>query len=159
LFFVEYPMIYWLESRGYDVAYTTDIDLHQQRDDLLQRRIFISVGHDEYYSTVMRKSLEVAARHGVSLIFAGGHDLYRHIRFESSRLGPDRIEVNYKDASLDPFSKTDPREVTNQWRDAPVNRPEQGLLGAQYAPGEFRIAPWRPTLRPAWLFAGTGFID
>jgi hypothetical protein len=158
LFFVEYPMIFWLESHGYDVAYTTDVDLHEAKDDLLQRRIFISVGHDEYYSTVMRDALEAAVRRGVSLIFAGGNDLYRHIRFESSPLGPDRVEVNYKELSLDPFSKTDPLEVTNEWRDPPVSRPEQALLGAQYARGEFKMAPWRPTLRPAWLFAGTGFV-
>ncbi|HLW17506.1 MAG TPA: N,N-dimethylformamidase beta subunit family domain-containing protein [Actinomycetota bacterium] len=157
LFFVEYPMIYWLESHGYDVAYSTDIDLAESQDDLSQRRIFISTGHDEYYSTVMRNALESAVGHGVSLIFAGANDLYRHIRFESSSLGADRIEVNYKDASLDPFMKTDPMEVTNQWRDAPVNRPEQGLVGAQYEMGEFKMAPWRPTLRPAWLFYGTGF--
>jgi hypothetical protein len=157
LFFVEYPMIYWLESHGYDVAYATDIDLAESRDDLSQRRIFISAGHDEYYSTVMRNALESAARDGVSLIFAGANDLYRHIRFESSSLGADRIEVNYKDASLDPFMKTDPMEVTNQWRDPPVRRPEQSLVGAQYEKGEFKMAPWKPTLKPAWLFYGTGF--
>jgi hypothetical protein len=157
LFFVEYPMIDWLESRGYDVAYSTDVDLHQQHDDLLKRRIFISVGHDEYYSTVMRNALETALHRGVSLIFAGGNDLFRHIRFEGSSLGPDRVEVNYKIALLDPELDIDPLEVTNQWRDPPVDRPEQALLGAQYALREFHDGPWKPTLRPAWLFQGTGF--
>ncbi|HJT38040.1 MAG TPA: N,N-dimethylformamidase beta subunit family domain-containing protein [Actinomycetota bacterium] len=159
LFFVEYPMIYWLESRGYDVAYSTDIDLHQSNDALSKRRIFMSIGHDEYYSTVMRDSLETALRHGVSLIFAGGNDLFRHIRFESSALGPDRVEVNYKVATLDPYLKTDPSEVTNQWRDPPVDRPEQALLGAQHAESrQFHYGPWKPTLHPAWLFAGTSFV-
>jgi hypothetical protein len=105
----------------------------------------------------MRTALEDARARGTSLAFFGGNDLYRHIRFESSPLGPDRVEVNYKFAAEDPLLKSDPKDVTNQWRDPPVSEPEQGLLGAQYEPKQFVIGPWRPSLEPRWLFRGTGF--
>ncbi|HLW16922.1 MAG TPA: N,N-dimethylformamidase beta subunit family domain-containing protein, partial [Actinomycetota bacterium] len=126
----EYPMLYWLESRGYHVAYATDIDLHEGLDSLSSRKVFIAAGHDEYYSLQMRRALEGALAQGTDLIFMGADDIYRHIRFESSPLGPDRVIVNYKIAGEDPLSATDPLESTGQWREWPTGDPEQQLLGA-----------------------------
>jgi hypothetical protein len=152
----EYPVLYWMESKGYDVAYATDVDLHQGLNDLANRRAFLSVGHDEYYSAAMRTELENALASGTSLAFFGANDMYRHIRFEPSSLGPDRIEVNYKFAGEDPLLRTDPGDTTGQWRDWPVRKPEQMLLGAQYACNPVQ-ADWVPTGEPAWLFRDTGF--
>jgi hypothetical protein len=151
----EYPMLYWLESQGMWAAYTTDVDLHEGWSTLSARSVFLSVGHDEYYSTPMRRALELSLSTGTSLAFFGGNDMYRHIRFEDSPLGPDRVEVNYKEAASDPMLRTDRREVTTQWREWPLNEPEQALLGAQYECNPVR-APWVATGNPAWLFRGTG---
>jgi len=87
----------------------------------------------------------------------GANDIYRHIRFEPSPLGPDRVIVNYKIAAEDPLTVNDPSESTGQWRDWPTSDPEQQLLGAQYECNPVR-APWVPTGRPAWLFRGTGLV-
>jgi len=152
----EYPLVYWLESQGMYVAYATDVDLHEGFEALDSRRVSISAGHDEYYSSEMRDSLEKALAGGTSLAFFGGNDLYRHIRFEPSPLGPDRIEVNYKSAAEDPYLRIDRTQVTSQWREWPVNRPEQALLGAQYECNPAR-ADWVATGEPAWLYRGTGF--
>jgi hypothetical protein len=149
-------MLNWLESTGLWVAYTTDVDLHEGTAGLENRTVFLSVGHDEYYSTAMRASLESALAEGTSLAFFGGNDMYRHIRFEPSVLGPNRIEVNYKAASEDPKLRTDRMETTTQWREWPLYRPEQALLGAQYECNPVR-ASWVATGEPAWLFQGTGF--
>lgn len=153
----EYPMLYWLESKGYHVAYATDTDLHEGTDALASRQIFIAAGHDEYYSREMRRALESALTTGTSLIFMGADDIYRHIRFEASPLGADRVVVNYKVAGEDPFSITDPQESTGQWREWPLHDPEQLLLGAQYECNPVS-ASWVPTGRPAWLFHGTGLV-
>jgi hypothetical protein len=47
LFEWEYPMLRWLESQGYDLTYATNMDVHENPNQLLQHRVFLSVGHDE----------------------------------------------------------------------------------------------------------------
>lgn len=47
----EYPMIRFLESNGYDVSYQSAIDTDRQQPKLLlDHKMFISSGHDEYWS-------------------------------------------------------------------------------------------------------------
>ena len=43
-------MVRWLERNGYDVAYCGNIDTHRQASVLQNRKVFISSGHDEYWS-------------------------------------------------------------------------------------------------------------
>ena len=98
---------------------------------LLNYRGFLSVGHDEYWSRAMYDAVEAARDSGINLAFFGANDLYWQVRFEPSSGGvPNRIMVCYKRAGIDPVQ--DSRLKTVRWRDAPVNRPEQGLLGIMY---------------------------
>ncbi|MFN2614194.1 MAG: N,N-dimethylformamidase beta subunit family domain-containing protein, partial [Actinomycetota bacterium] len=152
----EFPLVFWLESKGYGVAYATDIDLHEGNDALDKRRVFISSGHDEYYSDAMRDALENALSNGTSLAFFGGNDMYRRARFEDGPYGRDRVEVNYKDAGEDPLIRADKLATTGQWRDWPIREPEQQLLGAQYECNPVQ-ARWVPSFQPGWLFDSTGF--
>ena len=64
----------------------------------------------------MRSGVEAARDRGVNLAFFGSNAINRHIRFESSPLGPDRHEVAYKAASEDPLTGKDNAEVTVDWR-------------------------------------------
>jgi hypothetical protein len=145
-----------LESKGYDVAYATDVDLQENRDDLSRRALFLSVGHDEYYSPMMRASLQGALDLGTSLGFLGANDIFRRIRFAPSSLGVDRVEVNYKKANEDPLAKTNPAEVTTNWPAPPDAQPEQSLIGNEYACAHVH-GDGVATGNPAWLFKGTGF--
>jgi hypothetical protein len=129
----EYHMVRWLEREGYDVTYATDVDTHEAPALLLQHRGFLSVGHDEYWSKAMRTGVEAALAQGVNLGFFGADAMYWQIRLGSSPLGPDRVITCYKDASLDPEANVDPTQVTVRWRDAPVNRPENALIGVMYS--------------------------
>ena len=56
----------------------------------------VTLGHDEYWSQQERDNATAARDRGVNLAFLGGNEIYRHIRFEPSPLGPDRVEVDYK---------------------------------------------------------------
>ncbi len=47
LFSAEYPMLRWLEANGYDVSYTTGVDTDRRGQELLEHKVFLSVGHDE----------------------------------------------------------------------------------------------------------------
>jgi hypothetical protein len=153
----ELPLVRLVESLGLDVTYWTDIDLHRHPERLLAHRALVSLGHDEYWSTRMRRGAEAARANGVNLAFLGANAVYRHIRLRPSPAGQDREEVNYKPWSVgdDPAWKTDPSEVTTDWRRPPLNDPESRLLGAQYEciPVHAAGVVMRPS---SWLLAGTG---
>ena len=46
----EVSMVRWLERKGYDVSYATDLDTHRDANLLLAHKAFLSVGHDEYWT-------------------------------------------------------------------------------------------------------------
>jgi hypothetical protein len=154
----ELPLIQTVERDGLDVTYWTDIDLHEHPALLRRHRVLVTLGHDEYWSLAMRQGAQTARDHGVNLLFLGANAVYRHIRLEPSPLGPDRREVNYRVAALDPLSGVDNADVTVQWRAPPTNFPESGLIGEQYECNPVR-ADMIVVRAASWIFAGTGLRD
>ncbi len=137
----ELPLISLIEELGIDTSYVTDIDLHTSALDgdgslhpvLLNRTALLTTGHDEYYSTPMRATLERARDVGINLAFFGANAVYRHIRLEpNSESVPYRQLANYRTADIDPMTAEDPQQATVQWRNAPLNQPESALIGVQY---------------------------
>jgi hypothetical protein len=130
----EYLMARWLESQGYDVAYCTNLDTHLDGQALLQHGLWLSNGHDEYWTSVMRDNLEAARDAGLNLAFCSANTAYWQVRYEPSSTGvPNRVIVGYKAsaADFDP-QYSNPALATTRFRDAPVNRPENRLLGVMY---------------------------
>jgi hypothetical protein len=154
----ELPLVSMAERLGLDVTYSTDIDLHQAPERLAQHRALISLGHDEYWSTVMRDGVTTARDHGVNLLFLGANAIYRHIRFEPSPLGPDRHEIDYKSASEDPITPVDPTEATSDWPSPPDPRPESTIIGDMYIcnPVKADMVIVDPS---SWVFARTGLAQ
>lgn len=128
----EYNLVRWLERNGYSMAYSTDIDTDMQGSGLLHHRLFLIASHDEYWSAAMRGHVISARDAGVSLAFFGADDAYWHVRPQSSPLGPDRLMTCYKRAAQDPEAVSNPSEATVLWRDEPLNKPENALLGAMF---------------------------
>jgi hypothetical protein len=153
----ELPLVWLVEQRGLDVTYWTDVDLHQHPERLPAHRGLVSLGHDEYWSTRMRRGVEQARDLGVNLAFLGANAIFRHIRLAPSLLGPDRREVNYKPAGAraDPAWRGDRREVTTDWREPPLDQPESAVLGQQYECNPVRAAGVVAT-PGSWLLRGTG---
>lgn len=131
----EIDAIRWMEREGYDVSYASSLTLHETPDELSRHAVYISLGHDEYWSKEMRDGVERARDRGVSLLFLGANDAYWQIRFEPDSAGvADRTIVCYHLASRDPLAGYDDARVTVRFRDAPVNRPENALLGVMLPP-------------------------
>ena len=160
----EVNFIRWIERSGYDVTYSTDVDTHTDGAHLLNYRGLLSPGHDEYWSKQMYDNVLAARDAGMNVAFFGANAVYWQIRFEASSSGvANRVIVCYKDYDRDPI--TDDTLKTVNWRDAPLNRPEQTLVGVMYTPS----GPPQNSqgLFPAmvinnssnWVYAGTGFID
>ncbi len=158
----EYNAVRFLEREGYDVSYITDVDTHERSDVLLRHSIFLSVGNDAYWSWAMRDHVEAARDRGVHLAFLGAAACFWQIRFEPGASGTaDRTIVGYKDAAgaLDPLAAGgDPRQhrlITGRWRDRPISRPEERLIGVMYAddPVDADIIVDDAS---QWVFEGTG---
>lgn len=160
----EYNAVRFLEREGYDVSYTTDVDTHQRpiADASPRPRVFLSIGHDEYWSSPMREHVESARDRGVHLAFLGAGVCYWQIRFEpNTRGGVDRTIVGYKEAAgnLDPLAldgtPQNDRLITGRWRDRPVAQPEERLVGVMYAadPVDADIIV---SDADHWVFAGSG---
>jgi hypothetical protein len=139
--FWEIHRLRFLEREGYDVSYTTDADTHARGHLLVLHRAFLSVGHDEYWSWEMRRNVEQARDRGVHLEFFGANACFWQVRFEISPMTgqPDRTMVCYKaDAyTQDPLYRDPLRSylTTTEWRAAPVNDPEETMIGGMYFDG------------------------
>ena len=130
--YFEAPMVLFAERSGHQIGYATDEDLNSDPHLLDGASAAITLSHDEYWSAGMRNNITIARDHGVNLAFLGGNDVYRHMRFEPTPLGPTRLEVDYKSFSEDPVSATRPLDATQEWRSPPDPRPESALLGNYY---------------------------
>ncbi|MDI4645005.1 N,N-dimethylformamidase beta subunit family domain-containing protein [Cohnella hashimotonis] len=75
----EFPLAHWLEAEGYDVAYCSNVDLHEESDWAGKCRVFVSVGHDEYWTRRMYDNAAAARDEGVSLLFLSGNALCHEI--------------------------------------------------------------------------------
>lgn len=135
----EYNMVRWLESQGYDVTYTDNMQVHANGQKLLNHKVFLSVGHDEYWSKEMRDHVEAARNAAKNLAFFSANTCYWRVRFESSTLAagqvkPDRVMACYKqDWALDPVAQQQgPSAATNKFRSVQNQRPENALLGIMY---------------------------
>ena len=137
VFSAEYPMVRWLEANGYDVSYTSGIDTDRAGVELTEHRVFLSVGHDEYWSGAQRANVEAARDAGVHLAFFSGNEVFWKTRWEPSIDGsntPYRTLVSYKETHAN--GKIDPEATiwTGTWRDPrPFNpegaQPENALTG------------------------------
>jgi len=147
-FSAEYPMIRWLEANGYDISYFTGVDTDRDGALITQHRIFMSIGHDEYWSGGQRANVEAARAAGVNLAFFSGNESFWKTRWESSIDGtntPYRTLVCYKETLanrvIDP---ADPPIWTGMWRDsrfsppADGGRPENALSGTSFLVNEVR---------------------
>ncbi|HET6209251.1 MAG TPA: N,N-dimethylformamidase beta subunit family domain-containing protein, partial [Jatrophihabitans sp.] len=54
LFSNEYPMIRFMEQNGYDVSYQSGVDTDRYGPLLKNHKVFLSIGHDEYWSLPQR---------------------------------------------------------------------------------------------------------
>ena len=126
--------IKWAEGQGYDLGYLSDIDVHVRGLTCLSgHKVFISLGHDEYWTKEQRNGVEAFIASGKSAAFAGGNSCFGQVRLETGGLGgANRTEVAYRVAANDPLNGVDNTRVTVQWRQAPVNYPEVWMIGIQY---------------------------
>ncbi len=154
----ELPLLFHLESLGLDMTYWTDVDLHARPQLLMNHRCLFSLGHDEYWSQPMRQGAATANASGVNLAFLGANACYRQIRMEPTSVGPNRLQICYKDAAEDPLALEAPALATVNWNQAPVNDPESTLIGSMYQSVGAK-ADMVVTDASSWFYDGCNLTD
>lgn len=152
LFTDEMPWIQYVESRGFDVTYATDVDAHLTPAELAHHAMVVLPGHSEYWTKQMYDGIVASRDAGVSLANLGANTIYWSTRVEPSSAGvAGRVVVCYRDATIDPGT-----DKTTTWRN--LGRPEQAVLGAMYA-GPGGLVAGRSPLKAAapnhWALRGT----
>jgi hypothetical protein len=155
---LEFPLVRYLERLGYDISYTTDVDIDADPGELLRHRLALVAGHSEYWTKGIRDGLQWARDLGTNLAFMGANDGFWQIRYADNR----RTIVEYRNPVLDPEPNSTLK--TTRFRSLHPARPECELIGIQFddTPGAHGIGgPFDYSVNPAALsdpwFRATGF--
>jgi hypothetical protein len=137
----ELPLIRFIERRGYDVSYQSDVATSRHPKSLLHHRLVVVAGHDEYWTKRMRDAFEAARDSGVNLAFMGANDAYWQVRLQDR----GRTILAYK-SMYDP--NPNPALKTAMFRELIPPRLECTLIGIQHQgvglywhPGDYTVAP------------------
>ncbi|MFD7554756.1 DUF4082 domain-containing protein [Streptomyces sp. NPDC059835] len=133
----EYQMVAWLERNGYDVSYMSGIDVSTRGAAQLQNhKVFMSSGHDEYWTQDQFTNALNARRAGVNQTYFSGNEVFWKTRLAPSIDGANtanRTLVCYKETKLSfpvPNGVPDPSGIwTGTWMD-----PASGTNGRTYQP-------------------------
>ena len=96
----ELPFLEWAEREGFEIGVCTNADLEEHPEVLDGASLYLSVGHDEYWSKGMRDTVEAFIAGGGNAAFFSGNTSLWQVRIE----GDDHdVMVGYK-----AFFKNDP---------------------------------------------------
>lgn len=144
------PFIGWLETNGYAVDYCTDLDIHQNANNVLASyHLLLSVGHDEYWSAELREHVEDFIRHGGNVAFFSANTCWWRVHVEDNDTAISCDKSTHQGDTI-PF---------DQWYR--IN-PENKVTGVSYLNGG---GDWAQARDPAgytveladhWVYKGTG---
>jgi len=129
----EFPLAFWLEKEGYDVSYISNADTHADGPGLLRGKVWLSVGHDEYWTQEMFDNVAKARDAGVNLAFLSGNSVSGKVLLLPNTTDgrPNRV-MSLVDRSFD----------------------EPALMGSRsYGVG---LGDWTCAAPDHWAFKGTG---
>ncbi|MER9001832.1 hypothetical protein NKH58_29305 [Mesorhizobium australicum] len=158
----ERPFLLWAEAAGYDVHVIAQEDLELNPECIENYRCLAIVGHDEYWSTPMRQTVENYVDRG-GKVARFGADFYTQIRLRERGSG----QICYKSFAreLDPIRNENPKLMTGCWEDPLIGYPGAKTFGVTGARGSY-IATFGMAQRSSrgyivfrhkhWSLEGTG---
>lgn len=131
----EHHFVRWCEANGYALDYCTKYDLDTNPDLLKAYKLYMSVGHDEYWTWDERDAVEGFTEAGGNSVFFSGNVAIWQIRWEEN----GARMVGYKaDAENDPVYGTPRQHLTTGLFSHPITgRPENEMTGVSFTRGGF----------------------
>ena len=158
----ERDFVRWAETSGYELDVATGEDLEQHPEVLDGHRLYLSVGHDEYWSRGMRETLDAFTDAGGNAAIFSGNTCFWQVRFDE---GVRSMTCFKYRADEDPVVGTaDEPLVTGPWSDRRIAWPETRTIGLTFTHGGYSryglgvpagsgaYTVWRPE---HWAFEGT----
>ena len=162
----------WAEREGYEIDVVTNADLEDHPEllgDGAPYRLYLSVGHDEYWSGPMRDTVEAFIARGGNAAFFSGNTSFWQVRLEDHDAGgPGRVDGRLQGLLQGRPGATAPTasaELTTIWSDHLVGRPENHMTGVSFTRGGYHRIGKRVTNGAGgytvhradhWIFDGTG---
>ncbi|MGB0582385.1 MAG: N,N-dimethylformamidase beta subunit family domain-containing protein [Limisphaerales bacterium] len=155
----EFPLSYWMERRGYDVSYISNVDTHRDAAGLQRAKGFISVGHDEYWTREMYDNVSAARDAGVNLAFLSGNSICWEAPLMPSDAGqPNRIfrrgGLCVGEKVYGKLSEEMKRRVINLVGSFPPGQDAALLMGGRHQ--GLGGGDWVCTEPDHWLYDGAG---
>ncbi|WP_029135342.1 N,N-dimethylformamidase beta subunit family domain-containing protein [Nakamurella lactea] len=131
----EAPMIRWAERMGYNVKYVASRDLDDDPSRIAGAKILVSSGHDEYWTTGMRDTVEAFRNSGGHVLFQSGNEVFWRTRLDST---DPNVMWCFKDTQDGPGghdggTAIDPVFWTGSWSDTRwVGRKPTNTLNGTY---------------------------
>ena len=160
----EHLFVTWAENEGLEFDYATSLDLATDPTLLDPYELYISIGHDEYWSASMRDNVESWVDRGGAAVFLSGNTSFWQIRLEADA---SRVIAYKFDPDNDPVVGTDAEHsVTTMWSDPLCKRPENEMTGVSFTRGGYANMAHSPpgggytVHRPEhWVFAGLDLVQ
>jgi hypothetical protein len=154
----EFPLCFWLEQRGYDVTYISNIDTHADVKNIMRSKCFFSVGHDEYWSAEMYEHVKSGIEAGVNVAFLSANSVYTMIPLDKVNGRNIRSRIIYRQGFFGGFSpgqlQSMPYMEEERWE---KHGPDESMIiGARTMIPFNGSGNWTVTNATHWLFEGTG---
>ena len=165
-FTYERAFVRWAERTGLRLEVATGPDLERHPEVLDGAGLYVSAGHDEYWSWGMRDRFDAIVDAGGNAAILSGNTCFWQVRLEDD--GRCMTYFKYR-AGEDPVAGTpDERLLTGCWSDRRIGRPETESIGltftrggyARYGLGAAESPGGYTVHRPEhWAFEGTGLRE
>ena len=150
----EFPLAYFLEQHGYDVAYCSNSDMVTP-DRALKAKAWISVGHDEYWDRRQYDSVVKLRDAGVNLLFLSGNSVCWVAPLTPSSDGHPARALFRGGPYGGSYKYAERRE--REHGPFPERGPDEGyLLGARNVEPVNGGGDWVCVKPEHWIFEGTG---
>lgn len=162
----EKHLVDWMTADNRRFEVITDVDLEDPT--ILSRyAVVILPGQSEYWTGTARANLEQFHARGGHIAVLGGNTMWWQVRLENQK----RTIAAYNGLSYDPALETASPLTATHFFSAPVNNPENRIVGTSFRNGGYanrlneltnemkpleQRTPWTVTRGNHWVFDGTG---
>lgn len=154
----EFPLAFWLEREGYDVTYLSNSDI-LSAGSIERGKVFLSVGHDEYWDVRQYNRVESAIAGGVNVLWLCGNAVFIDSPFTPASDGrPNRILT--RRGCFGELRQDEIAQYASLFDKLQGTAPdERGIMGVRSVVPFNGGGDWTCRNPSHWIFEGTGMKE